>query len=461
MSTSSKEEHARASTAGRLNGWKEIAAYFGKGTRTVQRWERELGLPVRRVGNEVVYALTAELEAWSNRAEAERANRRDQDGTPGAEQSSGPASVSETPGSGSRARSWRRAGLALLLVTLLGVCAWYLRSVAVRPQPADVRIDVNVLTAVDAQGRALWSKTFRTPFIPQDYSAAERQSAPPVIVDDVDGDGRREVIFRAKLQDPSERGVYWFDHTGTEVAVVRPKDRVRFGGREFGPPWLPNRLFETLNGSRRTVWITWIEPGGEFPCLLQRLGPRGTVTATYWSSGYIGTVREALVENRWSVLVGATDNDHVAASLAVFDASAVGGTQPVDTSDKTCRDCPPGRPRTFLVFPRTDVSWSFGGLPTVSRLETTSGGGLRVFVEQGGRLPADDRPSEATAIYDFDASLSPLGAELSAELRALHARLQKLSILDHPLGERDREQLWPVQRWRGGTTERLTGPAGR
>jgi hypothetical protein len=32
-----------------LSGWKEIARYLGKGVRTVQRYERELGLPVRRV----------------------------------------------------------------------------------------------------------------------------------------------------------------------------------------------------------------------------------------------------------------------------------------------------------------------------------------------------------------------------------------------------------------------------
>ena len=31
-----------------LTSWKEIARYLGKGVRTVQRWEQELGLPVRR-----------------------------------------------------------------------------------------------------------------------------------------------------------------------------------------------------------------------------------------------------------------------------------------------------------------------------------------------------------------------------------------------------------------------------
>jgi hypothetical protein len=49
-----------------LTSWKEIAAYFGKGVRTVQRWERELGLPVRRPsGNSHdVYAQCEELQAW-------------------------------------------------------------------------------------------------------------------------------------------------------------------------------------------------------------------------------------------------------------------------------------------------------------------------------------------------------------------------------------------------------------
>ena len=31
-----------------LSSWKDIAKYMGKGVRTVQRWERHLGLPVRR-----------------------------------------------------------------------------------------------------------------------------------------------------------------------------------------------------------------------------------------------------------------------------------------------------------------------------------------------------------------------------------------------------------------------------
>jgi len=50
-----------------LNSWKEIASYMGRGVRTVQRWERELCLPVHRIGNgkrSPVYALVPQLKFW-------------------------------------------------------------------------------------------------------------------------------------------------------------------------------------------------------------------------------------------------------------------------------------------------------------------------------------------------------------------------------------------------------------
>jgi hypothetical protein len=50
-----------------LSGWKDIANYLGKGVRTVQRYERELGLPVRRPAGKPwgsVVATRAELDGW-------------------------------------------------------------------------------------------------------------------------------------------------------------------------------------------------------------------------------------------------------------------------------------------------------------------------------------------------------------------------------------------------------------
>lgn len=50
-----------------LNSWKEIAVYLNRGVRTVQRWEAEFGLPVRRPAGKrrsAVIALRSELDQW-------------------------------------------------------------------------------------------------------------------------------------------------------------------------------------------------------------------------------------------------------------------------------------------------------------------------------------------------------------------------------------------------------------
>ncbi len=54
-------------TGERLDSWKEIAGYLRRGTRTVQRWERDEDLPVHRLQHDKlgsVYAFRSELDAW-------------------------------------------------------------------------------------------------------------------------------------------------------------------------------------------------------------------------------------------------------------------------------------------------------------------------------------------------------------------------------------------------------------
>jgi len=50
-----------------LSGWKSIARHLGMGVRTVQRYERQLGLPIRRPAGKLrgaVLATKLELDAW-------------------------------------------------------------------------------------------------------------------------------------------------------------------------------------------------------------------------------------------------------------------------------------------------------------------------------------------------------------------------------------------------------------
>jgi hypothetical protein len=57
-------------TGKKLVSWKEIASHLGRETRTVQRWEKTEGLPIRRHEHQkksTVYAYANDLDDWFKR----------------------------------------------------------------------------------------------------------------------------------------------------------------------------------------------------------------------------------------------------------------------------------------------------------------------------------------------------------------------------------------------------------
>jgi hypothetical protein len=67
MSVASSPQRRSPQEDDQLDSWKEIAAYLKRGVRTVQLWEREAGLPVRRLATKkrgAVYAYKREIDAW-------------------------------------------------------------------------------------------------------------------------------------------------------------------------------------------------------------------------------------------------------------------------------------------------------------------------------------------------------------------------------------------------------------
>lgn len=72
LSRPDEPQHGRNGAAQRsiLNSWKEIAVYLGRGVRTVQRWEADLGLPVHRPkgrDRSAVLAFPDEVDIWLRR----------------------------------------------------------------------------------------------------------------------------------------------------------------------------------------------------------------------------------------------------------------------------------------------------------------------------------------------------------------------------------------------------------
>ena len=67
LQSSNNERNFPFENADRLDSWKEIACYFNRNVRTVQRWEAFESMPVHRhlhakAGS--VHAFKSELDAW-------------------------------------------------------------------------------------------------------------------------------------------------------------------------------------------------------------------------------------------------------------------------------------------------------------------------------------------------------------------------------------------------------------
>ena len=104
----------------RLDSWKEIATYLGRDVTTVQRWERQEGMPVHRHLHHKrgsVYALSSELDAWRQgrklRSEEEPELALEAAG-PGARQTTVP-----------RGRGWLILGFSAVVLAALVSLAYF------------------------------------------------------------------------------------------------------------------------------------------------------------------------------------------------------------------------------------------------------------------------------------------------------------------------------------------------
>src|SRR6201988_2848225 len=90
---------------GRLDSWKEIAAYLNRDVTTVQRWEKREGMPVHRHVHDKrgsVYALTSELYAWVQSRSPYWEEKEEEEKVA----TDAPAEVAEVRPTASRMRRW-------------------------------------------------------------------------------------------------------------------------------------------------------------------------------------------------------------------------------------------------------------------------------------------------------------------------------------------------------------------
>ena len=446
-----------------LHGWKDISAYFGRSVRTVQRWERDFRLPIRRFGMgraEVVHAYVEELERWRATAEAEAARK-----TPdaGAENLGGPSIGQPVapPGGWRRFTSGFAMSAALLTVAAVALAlVWQSddRSAGGPPRAAaragSGDRDAAVWDAVadrlivkNASGETLWDYVF--PFAISNRPEPQLTDGPEasVRIDDVDGDGQHEVLVRTIPADgrKEDHRFYCFDAAGSlrwTFAVSTPR---AFGGTIYAPPFPAYRiLLVPRPGPGKDVWLVSVHSPW-FPSVMTRLEPDGRVSAEYWSNGYITLAAGATIGLRQVLLVGARSNESEGASLALIDAASPSGAAPAASARYRCDDCPPGRPVRFAQFIKPSRLRALRGTSAITRIHVDDLSRVVVWINHG----QDVGEYQGEVIYTLDSDLRPLAVGLNDGFHAATDALVRRQLIPRPPASPAIDEVRTIRWWDG------------
>jgi hypothetical protein len=425
-----------------LTGWKEIAAHLGRSVRSVQRWEKELGLPVRRVRtqtSEVVFARRDELDAWLA--------ARSQNGLPKDEES-GRAEPGRPPWRGRRTSIVAGSLLGAVVVAFVAGRALLVRRPA---EPARWAVEEGILVVRDIRGGFLWAHRFDRPLDPATLDSG-RPAFSAVTFGDLEGDGTTEVLA-ALLGE-----LYCFEHDGRERFRHTVRRLVRFGDETFGPQFTAlGPVVVPLEGGT-SIWAASIN--AYFPAVVHKLDARGRVLGEYWMAGHPTVLRELAVGGKRVLAVGGTANESHRATLSILDPENPTGTAPATVERYRCRDCPASHPLAYLTFPRTELSRAAAERETVQAI-AESAGGLRVVLVSASSEAEKRGLCGGDTHYALDSRFRPVGAEFGDTYGLCHAKLRAKGLLDHDLSPRDEAELYPVPAWYGGVPQRIDGPAAR
>lgn len=401
----------------RLDTWKEIARYLDRDVRTVMRWEQEHELPVHRVPpggkGRSVFAFADELDDWLQ----------------------GPGAASEPANQGNDsggAGSWRRtpARRFSLLAGALGFAAVGASLVALWP-----RSDLGVveftyagdsLIALGPRGEAVWSHRLDSRFRRLPGQAAPQSH----LIYDLDGDGRREILvndnFYVGSSSVEEGRLFCFSSSGELRWTFLFGDTLNFGDDQFLPPWRagPLSVYQSAAGPR----IAWALRHVWWPSLLLVLDGAGTPIDRFVHPGWILSLAAVESDSGPRLLAGGVSNAHQAAMLAILDGDRVSGSPPQsDDVRYSCRNCPPGHPLQYLLFPRSELNVA-AGLPhnRLNGLDITDFGYSLRALEAEAPLP-----TSAERIFEMGRDFSIRRVKFSDGFWSYH-RVQELeSRLGH------------------------------
>jgi DNA-binding winged helix-turn-helix (wHTH) protein len=354
-------------------------------------------------------------------------------GTQGSEPA--PADISKTP--------WRVAGIGLAGLGIVIIGVLLVLRLTRAPNPQQATVVGTELTALDGAGHAIWHYQFPRPLMTMapspDYDLDQNSQKH---VGDLNGDGKNEVLiaasYGAKVEAPDE--LYCFAPGGRLLWRYQPQADFSFVGRRASGPWKLEALTVVPdNGNAKAVWAAFSDPVYA-PTIVASVDAAGHSQIRYVSSGNVHALISVGNANGTFILAGGVNNEYRAASLTVLDTRQQPAASPQTPGNRfQCTNCPSGRPRLFVLLPRSEVNIG-SGLPYNHVTALFRRGGTISMSVMELRGPG---VLSSTAEIEFSADFIPSSITFGAGYKEAHDRLQKQGLIDHKWSD-CQEQMHPA-----------------
>jgi hypothetical protein len=427
-----------------LNGWKEIAAYLGKSVRSVQRWERELNLPVHRIntpdGGQIIFANRPEIDAWKrapDNGHPVTAVPPEHDAAPIV----GDQAV-ETPATSRNPTPQHRGAGGQLLFFLAGLAVGAVSVALLRftipGRPDRFELDDNKLHALTASGNLVWTYAFARN---AHHPGSSRRTT---LQGDVDGDGSVDIVAAVRFAAPATRSAYSdsvfaFRRNGTVIWQVQPVLQVSHKGQTFEGPWHIRDFAISPDRGRPRVWIVYTHATWR-PGFVLEVEPDGRSTIRYMQSGWLHVAAYWPQPSGAYLAIGGIANEYSRASLALVRVDG-SPAQSVPNGDDpiVCEGCPRANPSVFYLFPPSELTeYFFRPYNWVKRLQSR-GSELTLGTDEGFGEGSIVRISPDLRVMEF---------ERSDQYWQAHRTLENQGRVDHTSENcPDRQAAHEVRVW--------------
>jgi hypothetical protein len=239
-----------------------------------------------------------------------------------------------------RDRSWIWGGCLLVLALGLGA-TW---ATVKRANPATFRFKDHSLIVYDDQDRELW----RRAFVEQSIFESDFERFQLVSAYDLDGDGRREVLYILRRQEDAE--LICFSPDGNERWRFAPRSSVRDAQGTYNPPFSPFAVAVLPTNPPRIVVSS--HHHHDHPANVSLLDSEGRLVSEYWHSGHLNhvQVRDWDNDGKPEIYLAGVHNGRQAATVVVLDPDKVRGAS-AETGRFQWVGLPPAQERARVFFP--------------------------------------------------------------------------------------------------------------